>query len=153
LNPWQIRPLTASDVDKFFEIEQDLFPKPWNRTSYLDELTCENSYNFSVKSANAGENPPVIAYICFRVIIDEMHLLKIGVARKWQNKGIATWLFQQSIQMAFEKGATAVYLEVRVSNMPAISLYHKLGFTLIGKRPRYYPETGEDALVLMKQIY
>jgi len=146
-------PLTAGDIDPLLEIEQALFPKPWNQTSYLQELAYEGSHNFCVKPADSTEHPPVIAYVCFRMIFDEMHLLKIGVARHWQNKGIATWLLQYSIRQAAEKGATAAYLEVRVSNIPAISFYHKLGFTLIGKRPRYYPETGEDALVLKKYIY
>lgn len=152
MESWQIMPITVEDIDQIIEIENDLFPKPWSRTSYLDELTCKESYSYGITLTDPDKQLQIIAYICFRIIIDEMHLFKIGVAQKWQKKGFATNLFQQSIKFASEKGATAVYLEVRASNTPAISLYHKLGFKIIGKRCRYYPETDEDALMLMKQI-
>jgi ribosomal-protein-alanine N-acetyltransferase len=144
--------ITIEDIDQVIEIENDLFQKPWSRTSYLNELTCEGSYSFGIAFPDPEKQSQLIAYICFRIIMDEMHLFRIGVAQKWQKKGFASYLFQQSIQFASEKGADTVYLEVRASNTPAISLYHKLGFRIIGNRPRYYPETNEDALVLVKKI-
>ncbi|MFH2063817.1 MAG: ribosomal protein S18-alanine N-acetyltransferase [Pseudomonadota bacterium] len=152
MESWRIMPITEEDIDQIIEIENVLFQKPWSRTSCLHELTCEGSYSFGIVFTDPDRPTQFIAYIFFRIIMDEMHLFRIGVAQKWQKKGFATYLFQQSIQLASEKGADTVYLEVRTSNTPAISLYHKLGFRLIGKRPRYYPETNEDALVLMKQI-
>jgi ribosomal-protein-alanine N-acetyltransferase len=54
--------------------------------------------------------------------------------------------------MARDKGVTSVFLEVRESNSAAITLYGKLGFISVGKRPAYYSETGEDALVFMKKL-
>lgn len=153
MKPWQIKPVETEDIDRILEIEKELFPKPWDRVSYENELACEGSFSFAIMLAEPDKGSQLIAYICFRIVMDEMHLFKIGVARRWQHIGLATYLFQQSTKFASEKGAVAVYLEVRVSNIPAISLYRKLGFTTVGKRPRYYPETGEDALVMMKQIH
>ena len=144
--------MSAGDIDQILAIEQDIFPKPWNRISFENELSCEDSNNFIVKHKTGERHRPVIAYISFRLVLDEMHLLKIGVAPNWQNTGIASWLLRKSMLMAAEKGAGVVYLEVRLSNTGAIAFYKKLGFTPIGKRPRYYPETGEDALVLMNRI-
>ena len=144
--------MTAGDIDQILAIEQDIFPKPWNRISFENELNCEDSNNLIVKHKAGERQLPVIAYISFRLVIDEMHLLKIGVDPKYQNRGIASWLLRKSMQMAAEKGAAVVYLEVRLSNTGAIAFYQKLGFKPIGKRPRYYPETGEDALVLMNRI-
>jgi [ribosomal protein S18]-alanine N-acetyltransferase len=153
LEPWQIKLVQTEDIDQILEIERGLFPKPWDRASYENELTCEGSYSFAITLAEPDKCSLIIAYICFRIVMDEMHLFKIGVAKKWQHMGLATCLCQESIKFASEKGAVVVYLEVRISNIPAISFYRKLGFTMVGKRPRYYPETGEDALVMMKQIH
>ena len=50
------------------------------------------------------------------------------------------------------QGASSVYLEVRPSNLPAIELYQKLGFNEIGRRPKYYTDSKEDAVVMMKDI-
>jgi len=144
--------MTAGDIDQVLNIELDIFPIPWNRLSFENELKFRDSNSFIVKYKTEEGYPPVIAYISFRLVIDEMHLLKIGVAPKWQTKGIASWLLRKSMQMAAEKGAAVVYLEVRLSNTGAIAFYQKLGFKPIGKRTRYYPETGEDALVLMNRI-
>ena len=144
--------MTAGDIDQVLAIEQDIFPKPWNRISFENELKFKDSNNFIVKQKTEEGYSPVIAYISFRLVIDEMHVLKIGVTPKWQNRGIASWLLRKSMQLAAEKGAAVVYLEVRLSNTGAIAFYQKLGFNPIGKRPHYYPETGEDALVLMNHI-
>lgn len=144
--------MTAGDIDQILAIEQVIFPNPWNRISFENELSCEDSNNFIVNHDAEERRSPVIAYISFRLVIDEMHLLKIGVDPMYQNRGIASRLLQKSMQMAAEKGATVVYLEVRLSNIGAIAFYRKLGFKTIGKRARYYPETGEDALVLMNRI-
>jgi ribosomal-protein-alanine N-acetyltransferase len=144
--------MTADDIDQVLTIEQDIFPIPWNRISFENELKCMDSDNFIVKHKTEEGYPQIIAYISFRLVIDEMHLLKIGVAPKWRNRGIASWLLRKSMQVAAEKGAAVVYLEVRLSNIDAIAFYQKLGFEPIGRRTRYYQETGEDALVLMNRI-
>jgi RimJ/RimL family protein N-acetyltransferase len=54
--------------------------------------------------------------------------------------------------MGAQQGASSVYLEVRLSNISAIKLYEKLGFREIGRRSNYYPDSKEDALVMMKDI-
>lgn len=144
--------MTAGDIDQILAIEKDIFPNPWNRISFENELNCKDSNNFIVNHDAGERRSSVIAYISFRLVIDEMHLLKIGVDPTYQNRGIASRLLQKSMQMAAEKGAAVVYLEVRLSNIGAIAFYRKLGFKTIGKRARYYPETGEDALVLMNRI-
>jgi len=144
--------MTAGDIDQILAIEQDIFPKPWSRISFENELNREDSNNFIVKHKTGERHLPIIAYISFRLILDEMHLFKIGIAPKWQKRGIASWLLRKSMQMTAEKGAAVICLEVRSSNAGAIAFYQKLGFKQIGKRPRYYPGTGEDALVFINRI-
>jgi ribosomal-protein-alanine N-acetyltransferase len=54
--------------------------------------------------------------------------------------------------MGTRQGANSVFLEVRPSNITAVELYEKLGFREIGRRPKYYTDSKEDALVMMKVL-
>jgi len=93
-----------------------------------------------------------VAYIFFRLVVDEMHILKIAVAPEWRCRGIASVLMKKSMELADTKGCNAAYLEMRPANTAAVTLYRKLGFCVIGKRTNYYSETGEDALVMCKKL-
>ena len=145
--------MTEADIDHILPIEQASFKKPWSRLLFLDELSCETSRSYTVTAKNSCKNNEIIAYICFRLIVDEMHILKIASANQWQKQGVASRLLGHSLNVARESGATAAFLEVRISNDAAIKLYHNLGFQVIGQRPNYYPESGEHALVMKKELW
>jgi ribosomal-protein-alanine N-acetyltransferase len=144
--------MTEADLDQVLEIEQASFKTPWKRSSYKSELSCKSSYNFIVRPDSFCNNSQIISYITFRIIADEMHILKISVAPKWRNHGIASWILGNSFKIASEAGAKTVFLEVRFSNNAAIKFYNKLGLKVIGKRLNYYQEDREDALVMMKKL-
>ncbi len=144
--------MTEADLDQVLEIEQASFKTPWKRSSYKSELSCKSSYNFIVRPDSFCNNSQIISYITFRIIADEMHILKISVVPKWRNHGIASWLLGNSFKIASEAGVKAVFLEVRFSNNAAIKFYNKQGFKVIGKRLNYYQEDREDALVMMKKL-
>jgi len=95
---------TAGDIDQILAIEQDIFPKSWNRISFENGLNCYDSDNFIVKHKTGEGDLPAIAYISFRLVIDKMHLIKIAVAPKLQNRGIASRLLRKSMLMTSEKG-------------------------------------------------
>jgi ribosomal-protein-alanine N-acetyltransferase len=79
-----------------------------------------------------------------------MHILKVAVTPALRGQGIASWLLERCFKLSVEHGARSAHLEVRPSNRPAVGLYRKLGFEVIGKRPKYYSDTKEDALLMMK---
>jgi len=81
-----------------------------------------------------------------------MHIFRIAVRHEWRHNGIASLMLEKSLNSACKEGAESAFLEVRQSNIPALALYRKFGFEIIGKRPGYYPETGEDGIVLMKRL-
>jgi ribosomal-protein-alanine N-acetyltransferase len=81
-----------------------------------------------------------------------MHVLKIAVTPQWRSLGIASWLLEKSLSVNKNKGIAKSFLEVRTSNIPAIGLYQKLGFKVIGRRPHYYSDTQEDALVMINHL-
>lgn len=149
---WEISPLQHADIDPILEIERLSFKSPWSRNSFLDELACSDAFSHVVKPETDFQQRPIIAYVCARLTIDEFHILKIAVAPDQRGRGIATRLLNHLFNLALAKGADTAFLEVRPSNTPAINLYKKAGFHFIGRRPKYYPETGEDALVMTKHL-
>ncbi|MFC1817323.1 ribosomal protein S18-alanine N-acetyltransferase [Thermodesulfobacteriota bacterium] len=142
--------ITEADIDAILAIEEHSFERPWERLSFLNELSCKDAINFAVKYNDFNGHEQIIAYIYFRLVDAEMHILKIAVAPKWRCQGVATWLMNKSLALAEENDTRMAYLEVRPSNNLAIKLYTKLGFEAIAKRPNYYSETSEDALVMSK---
>ncbi|MEX2503493.1 MAG: ribosomal protein S18-alanine N-acetyltransferase [Egicoccus sp.] len=81
------------------------------------------------------------------VQLDEAHVLDIAVAEHQRRRGVGRLLLTVLLDRVRERGAVGVTLEVRKSNAAALALYRRLGFTVEGERPRYYPD-GEDALLM-----
>lgn len=144
--------ISESDIDAIIPIESLSFQRPWERLSFLSELGLRESESLAVRLADAAGRQRIVAYIFFRRLADEMHIMKIAVAPERRCRGIATALMQKSLELAAAKGCRAAYLEVRPANTAALKLYQKLGFILIGKRTNYYSDTGEDALVMSKPL-
>jgi ribosomal-protein-alanine N-acetyltransferase len=92
----------------------------------------------------------IIAYGVMSVAAGEAHLLNLTVSPEWQGQGLGRRQLRRLLTLAAEHGADAVFLEVRVSNHPAISLYRNMGFNEVGLRTGYYPgkRGREDAMVL-----
>ena len=150
MSSWHLTNIQPDDISNILRIERQAFISPWSRDALLNEFSCQGACNYMVHSSH--DRNVIIAYGFFRLIVQELHILKIAVAQDWRGCGIALWLLSECLQQAGKSGAVNAYLEVRPSNRPAIKLYQKLGFQAIGRRPNYYPETGEDALVMMKNL-
>jgi len=144
--------MAAADLDAVLAIEAASFRRPWNRDAFLDELANRNAAAFLLKRHAPPEPDAATAYICFRLLYDEMHLMKLAVAPDWRGNGCAGQLLAHGMKEAAARGAAAALLEVRPTNRPALDLYRRFGFRQIGRRKGYYAETGEDALVLMRHI-
>jgi ribosomal-protein-alanine N-acetyltransferase len=115
-------------------------------------LTCQQACALVVRLQFQGATDEIAGYMCLRFILNEMHILKIAVAPARRRQGIATWLLGKAFQLGMQRAVVLAQIEVRPSNEPALALYQKLGFEFLARRPRYYPETGEDALVLVKYL-
>ena len=144
-------PFDEQHIETVVSIESASFKNPWQRKAFLSELKCAESTAYVVKRS-LQQDDPVIAYVCLRQIDAAMHLLKIAVEPDWRERGIATWLLTRCFKKITDQGLQFIQLEVRPGNTAAQALYKKLGFKLIGIRPKYYTDTGEDALVLAKQL-
>jgi ribosomal-protein-alanine N-acetyltransferase len=143
---------SSLDLDPILAIEQLSFQWPWSRRFFEGELACPSAFSYVVKSAQTDKGAQIVAYAFLRRVLDELHLLKVAVTPTQRGRGIANWFLNHCFTMGAQQGANSVYLEVRLSNITAIKLYEKLGFREIGRRFNYYPDSNEDAVVMMKDI-
>lgn len=140
------------DIQPVLEIERRCFPVPWSRRSFLAEISDPNALSIVMAMCDPLEKINIQAYSCNRIVGDELNILRMAVAPESRRLGLASRLLDRVLSLSRQKGATKAYLEVRPSNVPAVSLYAQKGFQVIGMRPGYYPETGEDAQIMMTHI-
>lgn len=100
-----------------------------------------------------NETPPIIGFAGMWHVLDEAHVTTIGVVPEYQGKGLGELLFLSLVDEAMRRGATWLTLEVRVSNYSAQQLYRKYGFTIQGKRQRYYTDNNEDAYIMWSESF
>lgn len=92
--------------------------------------------------------PPIIGFAGMWNLYDEAHVTTIGVIPEYRGRGLGELLFLAMIEEAIQRRVTWLTLEVRVSNTNAQALYAKYGFTVQGRRPRYYSDNNEDAFIM-----
>lgn len=146
-----LTPVGREDIDGILAIEGAAFAQPWGRRSILEELKAADTVQFAARTPpHAGGD--LVGFIFARLLGDEMHLMKLAVNPQWRNRGAATSLLEAALEAARSRGATTAVLEVRPANQGAIAFYRKAGFETVGVRPNYYPQTGENALVMVKPL-
>jgi ribosomal-protein-alanine N-acetyltransferase len=92
--------------------------------------------------------PPIIGFAGMWNLFDEAHVTTIGVLPELRGRGLGELLFVALIDEALRRQVNWLTLEVRVSNVSAQALYRKYGFTVQGRRPRYYSDNNEDAFIM-----
>ena len=97
----------------------------------------------------AVQNGNVAGVLIGRIAADEFEILNLAVDKASRRRGIATHLVSTAIQSAEREGAQRIYLEVRSSNEGGLALYQKMGFQVCGRRPNYYANPSEDAVLLV----
>jgi len=150
-NPLIFTPATAADLDALMEIEGRSFPSPWSRQFFQAELEKPYATVLVARTPTPG-NENILGYIVFWLLFDELHILNLAVCPSCRRRGIATRLLEEVLHQARAHGCRIAWLEVRSSNLPALSLYSSLGFRQIGVRKGYYHDTGEDALIFSCQL-
>ena len=138
-----ICPMAAADLEQVLSIELRSFPHPWLRQHFIDELNSPYAFPLSAFDGSGL----LVGYICPMLLLDEGHIMNVAVDPDLRGCGVGRMLVQQVLDDCRVGGASFVSLEVRESNLSAISLYRKMGFVETGKRKRYY-ENGEDALMM-----
>ncbi len=131
-------------IAKVAAIERETFSVPWSEQAFTDTLFMENVIFYA-----ASVNGEVAGYCGIYLAADEGEITNVAVSLPYRRHKIAGMLLHETIETACEKGAQRIFLEVRSQNGPAIQLYRKTGFEVIGIRKNYYAFPDDDALVMM----
>jgi [ribosomal protein S18]-alanine N-acetyltransferase len=125
-------------------IERQAYARPWTANLFVAEMSEPSNRNYLV----ARIDKDVVGYAGLICYGDEAHITNIAVDPMLQGHGIAHRLLAEEIDAARDLGATAVSLEVRVTNWRAQRIYARFGFHPVGIRRNYYAELHEDALIM-----
>ena len=141
-----IREMSASDVDAVAALEAEIFSMPWSAQWFADTL-CREDVLFLV----ACEEETLLGYVGVYCTADEGEITNVAVVQSARNRGIGRELLLEMIKRIEQRGISRLVLEVRVSNDPAIRLYEKQGFAVMGKRKNFYEKPTEDAYVMVRE--
>ena len=139
-----VEPMRLGDVPAVHGIERLSFGSPWPAYAFEQELRSNRLARYLVARA-AGE---VVAFAGVWLMVDDAHITTFGVHPDWRRLGIGRQLLLNLAEVSVAIGARRMTLEVRVSNVGAQALYRAFGFEIAGRRPRYYTDDGEDALIM-----
>ncbi|MBQ2785646.1 MAG: ribosomal protein S18-alanine N-acetyltransferase [Oscillospiraceae bacterium] len=133
-------------VAQVAELERMCFSTPWSEKSIATELQ-----NDLALWMVALHDDTVVGYVGSQTVCGETDMMNVAVHPDWRRRGIGEILVEQLIVELKRRCSSSLSLEVRSSNAPAIALYEKLGFCQVGRRPNYYRNPKEDALILRKE--
>ncbi len=147
-----IQPICVDDIEEIVILDRLCFGGLWSIDSYRRELTNENSHFLGI-SIDPNLEPATAGWIgfgCFWAILDEAHITLLGIHPDYQQQGLGQQLLGALLDKARSIEMARATLEVRASNAGAIHLYQKYGFQTVGRRKKYYQDTGEDGVIMWR---
>lgn len=142
----EIKRMNRQHVSQVAALEQTCFSAPWSEKSIAGEL--DNPLSLWLVWE---EEDTVLGYVGSQTVLGETDMMNVAVSPEARRKGIAQGLILTLEDELKLLGSHCLTLEVRASNIPAIALYKKLEFSQVGRRPNYYRNPKEDALILRKE--
>ncbi len=138
--------MTSAHVQQVAALEKQCFRDPWSEKSIADEL--QNPLSLWLVAVDGAR---VIGYVGSQSVLGEADMMNVAVDSAYRRQGVGLGLVESLVTALKEKQVHSLTLEVRASNDPAKALYEKLGFLQVGRRPGYYRNPKEDALILRKE--
>jgi ribosomal-protein-alanine N-acetyltransferase len=148
LQQLHLRPARSADLGQVLAIEERSFSDPWPRAALLSELQADQMRMPMV----AERDGRVVAYLMAWQVVDHLHVLNLAVAKEQRRLGIGSQLLLAALREAIARGLRIATLEVRPSNTAARAFYEQHGFVVVGRRRRYYADTGEDAIIMNRSL-
>ena len=143
---FEIADVSLEHIAEINELEKLCFSLPWSRQALISQLP-DDMHMFI---AAIGDDGQVLGYVGMMYVLDEGYISNVAVSPEHRRLGIADALINALIDRASEKDLSFVTLEVRKSNVPAIELYIKNGFSEVGLRKNYYTKPTEDAILMTR---
>lgn len=134
--------LSPENVSGVVRVEQASFSHPWSEAAFLGELSNPDAVYFCLETEGK-----TVGYIGMWNILGEGNITNVAVLPEYRNRGYGKQLIEKMKEYAIRHQMLFLTLEVRISNVKAISLYESCGFVPVGQRKKYY-ENSEDALLM-----
>jgi ribosomal-protein-alanine N-acetyltransferase len=141
---FSIRKMTLEDVPDVIDLDHKSFSLPWPERSFRFELTANPASRCWV----AEFEGKIVGMIVVWLIIDEAHVATLATHPDFRRRGIAKKLLAHTLRLMMDEGARSSFLEVRESNFAAQEMYRKFGYEESGRRPHYYRDNDEDAILM-----
>lgn len=143
-------PLGEHHLDQVLEIEQASYTYPWPREIFVNCMR----HGYSCWALGCMESIDVYGIMSVSKAVQEAHVFNLCVRPSLLRRGLGRAMLYHLVELAEERGARTMLLEVRPSNTPALALYHSMRFKEVGRRPRYYRSCSgrEDALLLLREL-
>ncbi len=160
----KLKPLEAELLPNALELDLICLGGLWTMAGYQRELASPNSQLLALSCSTPGTLDPnnqstepeqttaerLLGLGCLWSILEEAHITVLAVHPDYRRQGFGQALLYSLLRSAWQKSLERATLEVRISNRSALSLYQKFGFEEAGRRRHYYPDTGEDGLILWR---
>lgn len=140
----EIRRMTLEDVPVVVEIDRSSFALPWTERSFKYEVTENSAARCWVTTVDGR----VVSMLVLWIIADEAHIATIATHPDFRRRGFAKKMLVEALQAARQEGAKKALLEVRARHVIAQKIYCDIGFVEVGRRPMYYRDNGEDAVLM-----
>jgi len=124
----------------------------WTQDDY-ERLMDDAGGKILVAELPTMDPPKILGFAAFHRVIDEVEVRNMAVDPEHRHQGVGRALLETARDRLMQAGAKRVFLEVRASNKPALSLYYSIGFAIHSRRADYYRDPQEDALVLALELY
>ena len=138
--------MLRADLTLVHQLECASQSDPWSFQHFVDEFDNQAA---SVDLYWCRET--LAGFLCSWLVAGELQIQNLATLPAMRRRGIAARLLEHAVSRSLAKGLASIWLEVRISNRPAIALYEGFGFVPGGVRAAYYPD-GEDALVMTCQV-
>ena len=139
----KICPMTEADCAKSGLLTKECISVAWSVEGLKEMFHTEGYCSFLAKEEE------VIGYVGMKMVLDEADITNVAVLPSHRKKGIARKLLKQLLEEAKKQNLHRIYLEVRASNIAAVTLYEHAGFKEVGQRKNYYDNPREDAILML----
>jgi ribosomal-protein-alanine N-acetyltransferase len=140
--------MTRLYVDAVATIERETFTMPWSRDTFSDLLARPDAECLVATAPGEG----LLGYAVYWWAGGEAELGDLAVREPARGRGVGSALIAEVLRGAAGRGAERLFLEVREGNRPARALYRRHGFREAGRRPDYYRDPREDAIVMVRSL-
>lgn len=142
-----IRRATADDSKNIAVLERECFCDPWSEDGISDTIRTEGGIFLIAERSSSA-----VGYIGATTVLDECSITNICITKSERGKGYARALLSAMKNKCKQAGIRCIFLEVRRSNLPAVTLYESSGYVLCGERRGFYSHPKEDALIYRLDI-